>query len=228
MAVRCSKCGEELLGPVNRCWKCGQTFATLPDAAGLPPVRRETTQVPAAAPPARAAGEGTAAAAAPVLPLEPVQTAGNPAAVAAADAPGAIRTGSPFAPGAVMAPVAPSQTVGHGATLTTRNRPKAPPTSDLIRDQVAVAGAIAAIVLGAFGLSVSWMTNPTAIIGGALIAILGLVMGMWGLHSRRRGWALFGMLVCVAAIALASYSGAMLLYEARLEEREAEGQIVEP
>src|SRR5262245_10565204 len=42
MAVRCSKCGEELLGAVNRCWKCGQTFALHPEIDGRPPVRAET------------------------------------------------------------------------------------------------------------------------------------------------------------------------------------------
>jgi hypothetical protein len=69
------------------------------------------------------------------------------------------------------------------------------------------------------------MSSPTAVMGAALIAILGLIMGMWGLHSRRRGWALFGMLLCVAAISLASYSGAMLMYEAQLEAREMEGLL---
>src|SRR6267142_2000341 len=41
MAVRCSKCGEELLGAVNRCWKCGQMFALRPEIDGRPPVRSE-------------------------------------------------------------------------------------------------------------------------------------------------------------------------------------------
>ncbi len=41
MAVRCSKCGEELLGAVNRCWKCGQMFALHPEIDGTPPVRSE-------------------------------------------------------------------------------------------------------------------------------------------------------------------------------------------
>lgn len=39
MAVRCSKCGEELLGAVNRCWKCGHTFALRLESDGRPPVR---------------------------------------------------------------------------------------------------------------------------------------------------------------------------------------------
>src|SRR5512134_2728894 len=99
MAVRCSKCGEELLGPVNRCWKCGQTFATLPDSGGLPPVRREPSPVTA-----------PVVATAPVAPASlAVDAAGieEPVRAAAADAgaetmptptPARVRTGSPFSP----------------------------------------------------------------------------------------------------------------------------------
>src|SRR5437773_1075091 len=39
MPVHCSKCGEELLGAVNRCWKCGQMFALPPEKDGRPPIR---------------------------------------------------------------------------------------------------------------------------------------------------------------------------------------------
>jgi hypothetical protein len=41
MTVRCSKCGEELMGAVNRCWKCGQMFAQRPEIDGRPPVRSD-------------------------------------------------------------------------------------------------------------------------------------------------------------------------------------------
>ena len=72
---------------------------------------------------------------------------------------------------------------------------------------------------------IDYSYSTGTIIGGALIAILGLGMGMWGLHSKRRGWALFGMLICVAAISLASYSGAMLIYELRQQAKEFEGML---
>src|SRR5687767_14951058 len=45
MAVKCTKCGEELLGAVNRCWKCGQSFAVHPQADGQPAVRLEAAAV---------------------------------------------------------------------------------------------------------------------------------------------------------------------------------------
>jgi len=40
MAVLCAACGEELLGAVNRCWRCGQAFKAHSGPSDLPPVRR--------------------------------------------------------------------------------------------------------------------------------------------------------------------------------------------
>jgi len=53
MAVHCAKCGEELLGAVNRCWKCGREFEPQTGNQELPPIRR--------APPAESAGPPTTA-----------------------------------------------------------------------------------------------------------------------------------------------------------------------
>ena len=39
MPVHCATCGEELLGSVNRCWKCGNQFEALAED-GLPPIIR--------------------------------------------------------------------------------------------------------------------------------------------------------------------------------------------
>lgn len=40
MAIRCGKCNEELLGAVNRCWKCGTKVVLANDDPLLPPIRR--------------------------------------------------------------------------------------------------------------------------------------------------------------------------------------------
>src|SRR5262245_56863795 len=77
MAVRCSKCGEELLGAVNRCWKCGQAFAQRPEIDGRPPVRTDapaTSQQPLEAlvvEPAPGGASPFAPQAAPVMLLPP-------------------------------------------------------------------------------------------------------------------------------------------------------------
>lgn len=39
MSTTCSHCGEALMGAVNRCWRCGTTFAE-PTIADAPPIRR--------------------------------------------------------------------------------------------------------------------------------------------------------------------------------------------
>ena len=42
----------------------------------------------------------------------------------------------------------------------------------------------------------------------AVVALIGMVMGIWGLYSPKRGWALVGLLICCLAIGIASYTGA--------------------
>ncbi|MEX0792396.1 MAG: hypothetical protein WD045_04635 [Pirellulaceae bacterium] len=39
MSTTCSHCGEALMGAVNRCWRCGTTFAE-PVTMEAPPIRR--------------------------------------------------------------------------------------------------------------------------------------------------------------------------------------------
>lgn len=40
MSVHCAYCGEELMGAVNRCWRCGRRFEHAPTPESEPPVRR--------------------------------------------------------------------------------------------------------------------------------------------------------------------------------------------
>src|SRR5690349_689714 len=176
MAVRCSKCGEELLGAVNRCWKCGQTFALHPEMDGTPPVRTEP------APASGQKGSGVF-----VGPGPPIQQSVIP-----------TKTPDPLTVAASSAPVVPP-------TVTTWTPRPLPPrratTAEMIEarraGQMAMGGTVASIVLGilAAGFSVLW---PPA----AIIAVLGLCMGIWGLYSPRRNWALIGMLICCLAIGI--------------------------
>jgi hypothetical protein len=50
MAVQCAHCGEELLGSVNRCFRCGQTLVAHAGPTDLPPVRRPPIADPVDAP----------------------------------------------------------------------------------------------------------------------------------------------------------------------------------
>ena len=40
MTVRCAQCGEEMLGAVNRCWRCGNPVVANAAEPDLPPQRR--------------------------------------------------------------------------------------------------------------------------------------------------------------------------------------------
>ena len=186
MSVRCAKCGEELLGAVNRCWKCGQIFARHPEIDGLPPVRMER-------PPA--AGEPLEA-----IVLDDEAEAGNAAAGAAP-----VALAAPPATSFPPPPVAP--------VVQYIPRPIAPPptTGEIIEARrsslTAMGGTVGAIVLGIFAVCISPFWFP-----GALIGLLGLALGIWGLYSPRRGWALAGVLLCCLGIGLGAFRGASDIY----------------
>jgi hypothetical protein len=155
MTVRCSQCGEQLMGAVNRCWRCGQAFSTRdqPLDAVVLEDRTDGATLPEVTPPAA--------------------------------------TGPP--------------------TAVPRQRPVPPTTAELIdarrTGQMAIGGAVGSFVLGLFGIVVALFRFE-----GALIALLGLVLGIWGLYSPRRNWSLVAMLLCCLAIGLGSYTGAKRLH----------------
>src|SRR5436190_3553469 len=193
MAVHCSKCGEELLGAVNRCWKCGQMFAQHPEIDGRPPVRAEA-----------AFGNNQ--------PLEAIVVEQAAAADIAENGSHAGTAASPSAPISAV-PVAMARFV----------QPRRASTAELIdarrAGMMAMGGTVASLVLGVFaaGLSAIW---PPA----AMIAVLGLVMGIWGLSSPRRNWALVGMLLCCLAIGLGTFGLARGIY---LEMRNRKALTIE-
>lgn len=185
MAVHCAKCGEELLGAVNRCWKCGQFFARHPETDGLPPVRMER-------PPA--AGE----------PLE---------AIVLDDAPAGSTTQSQAAAVAVAAAPAASFPPPLAPAVQFIPKPIAPPpsTAQIVearrKSLVAMGGTVGGFVLGVFALVLAPFNSLAVVVG-----LIGIGLGVWGLHSPRRNWALVGLLICCLAIGLGAYRGANDLY----------------
>jgi hypothetical protein len=189
MAVRCARCGEELLGAVNRCWKCGQQFAVRPTPDGLPPVRAElvaetvgvaaaSNEQPADAPiEARLIDESAAAGGQVTSVLEPRPT--------------------------ITAAIPPPLVSTHPLATPRQPKPVASPANNV----AALGGADAALLLGLFGLLLSWWRYE-----GAIVAFIGLVAGIWGIYSPRRGWALVGMLLCALAMGLGTYTGVRQLY----------------
>ena len=197
MTVRCAHCGEELLGAVNRCWKCGQQFAAQPTVEGQPPVRVEAEQLAAVAAQepleARVLDDAEVIAAAETAVLT-VATASTPAA---AESPREFQPPPPsifLPPPHPLAPPSPySPPHAHPAL-----RRHAPPRPNL----AALGGAYAALMLGFFGLVLAPFRWEAAIVG-----FCGILMGLWGVYSPRRNWALVGMLLCVLAIGWGSYTG---------------------
>lgn len=184
MAVHCAKCGEELLGAVNRCWKCGQVFVRHPETDGLPPVRMER-------PPA--AGE----------PLEAI-VLDDAAATGAAQDPALAATAVAAAPPARFPPAPTVQFIPKSAAPP-------PSTSEIIEarrySMMAMGGTVSSLVLGVFALGLSPFRYEAAIIG-----LIGLFLGLWGLYSPKRNWALVGLLICCLAIGLGAYRGASDIY----------------
>jgi hypothetical protein len=192
MAVRCSKCGEELLGAVNRCWKCGQSFALRPEIDGRPPVR--------------AAAGGAAE-----QPLDAVVLDDAEAAAVATQAPTAAATAMP--------PLAHS--VPPRSFQAAQARPVS--TADLVDARrasvMALGGMVASLVLAVFALALAPFRFEAAV-----VALLGLIMGIWGLYSPRRRWAFAAMLLCCLAIALGSYTGVRQLYDHIQKNRPVEAE----
>ncbi len=168
MSVRCSKCGEELLGAVNRCWKCGHSFSLRPETDGRPPVRVEAV-----------VGQGANV----TSPLEAQ----------------VLEDGWAVAP--PLAPQAPA-IVKASVRLRTGNNVDARRASHM-----AMGGTVSSLVLGAFAAVLGWLWPPAA-----LIAVIGLMMGIWGLSSPKRNLALVGMLLCCLAIGIGAFSGVRAIW----------------
>jgi hypothetical protein len=210
--VYCTHCGEELLGSVNRCWRCGREFVAEHNPENLPPIRRrpiplelvnktreereELQAAPSHRPALAAVGAESSPAASPAI--EAVVIDDEPESDAADQGKsGDDATESPPAPVVVRA-VPPATPF-----YTAPSRPAYPTNAG------ATGGAIAAVVLGVMALVALRFIAP----GALLVSILGVSMGVWGLHSDRRGVALFGLVLCCLAMALAGFFTAVGLFE---------------
>jgi hypothetical protein len=202
----CPQCGEALMGAVNRCWKCGLDLRAESRPGSLPVSR--TAQEPlivaelAEAPAASNAVAGNAAqAVSPPIPnpTEPAIGAESPVLEFGPNG-SLLRRGSPFAANAMLLP--PRQVPEFGASAARHKKPS------LQQAHASNGGAIAALVLGIFGLILAPLRFE-----GAIVGMVGLMMGIWGLYSQRRGWALAGLILCCLAIAIGMYTGVYWLFK---------------
>jgi hypothetical protein len=207
MAVHCAQCGEELLGAVNRCWRCGAKVLFQAGDTHLPPVRRPPIPV-VESPAPEAGGEGKGedadvveAAFADAGPAEAVPPSGAAIAPELARVPGRTpsgpsssgrRRGSPFATSPGTAPAPRARLRG-------------------LRWLTPEVGALGACALGLISLIACLVSGLTA----AIVAGLGLVLGIWGLSAPRRGPAIAGILLCCVGLLVGSFRTVTTWYESR-------------
>ena len=73
-----------------------------------------------------------------------------------------------------------------------------PPIPEDLDNVSAVGGAVAALVLGAWSIVGSFVT-PWSMVNSCL----GLLLGLWGMSSRHRRWAIVGMALCLIGLLMA-------------------------
>jgi hypothetical protein len=139
-------------------------------------------------------------------PLEAVVLDQIPAA-SESTAPVMATVAQPPAPAYFPPPQPPMATVLMKPRLIGRASTPADRVDALRQSNMAMGGTVGAVVLGAFALVLAPFRFEAA-----LIALLGLVMGIWGLSSRQRNWALAAMLLCCLGIGVGAYTGVRQLY----------------
>lgn len=181
------------MGSVNRCWRCGQEFVANRGAGDVPPVRRSPVETAAVweASLADSAGEHGSS----VTPAMPHNQRTETKMV---------RRGSPFSDrgSATVEEVMPDDgdpTLGASARG---------PLVEYERTGGSDACAGLSVPLGLVCLGMAFWF-PLA---GIPIAIIGLGFGIWGLRSRRRGWAIAGLLICCLGLGTATFNKGVDLY----------------
>lgn len=195
MAVKCAQCGEDLIGNVNRCWRCGNAVVSTSDSGEAPPIRRGEVDLERPIPVAYLV---------PDEPREAFDVAENESNANRSDAssgsadngestssssraPLHVRHGSPFRDGVYSDP-------NGGPMPGDVVMPSYP--DNVLRENLAVASIVVGI-MSLFGTAITeWALIPAAV---------GLSLGVLGLKSERRRLALFGVIIASLAIFFATW-----------------------
>lgn len=210
MAVLCAKCGEELLGAINRCWRCGTEYESHRGRSDVPPIRRAPIRAPlgdvevvddaaddADIEPTRGGQPNRDHQ--PTSDHQPILNDSGAGATVAHLPP--MRRGSPFRSAA---------TAGEGDSMTEFALSERPSATKYPKYGGASVGSVLAITLGLLGLGLANLIPVASL----LIAGVGLGMGIWGLNSKKRRAALFGLVLCCLAVTLSGFFSAAEVYRA--------------
>lgn len=96
---------------------------------------------------------------------------------------------------------------------------EAPPIPEDMDNVAAVGGAVSAVVLGVWAI-IGSLISPWSIVN----SFLGFVLGMWGMTSRRRRWAIIGIVLCAVGFLLSTFQINELVQE-WLRTREMEEDL---
>lgn len=207
MPVVCAKCGEELLGSVNRCWKCGQLAISTPDSAGAPPVRRSPVVLKAAEDAESTSDEVFIASLgqerdAAIGSVDNSETGGAETDAEAVD-------DSSESPETESSP-SNEETEENSRTDVDATRPFANPSFVQSLREFGLKNwlSVAAVILGLLAMGLGWLTPWMVLVAGC-----GLGCGIVGLTSNRKTLAFVGLLLCLMGVTISSVRLAYDTYE---------------
>ena len=202
MPVICAKCGEELMGAVNRCWKCGQQAISTPDSAGAPPVRRSPVVLKtaeAAEDEARTPDEVIIASIGQehetaIGSVDISETEDN------AEENVAVIDDSGESPEAESSP-SNAETEENSRPDVDSTRAIAKPSFVQSLREFGLKNwlSVAAVILGLLAMGLGWLTPWMVLVAGC-----GLACGIVGLTSNRKTLAFVGLLLCLMCVTIIS------------------------
>jgi hypothetical protein len=206
MSIHCAKCGEELMGVVNRCWQCGQEFDASSKDRDLPPVRRRPVLTPASD--IFVAELSDTSSSKPVSPMK-LRSFRTP------DETATVRRGSPFADRgtAILEAATLENTLGQSSNALKPNRLSTTATQHQPAYRQASGGATASAALVLPLGVVSFIAAFLFPLAGVLLALLGIGFSIWGLFSRRRIVAVAGLVICILSLTTAAFHGSVAIYK---------------